>query len=495
MATHPQRENTYIDTVWQLLPYCDRFCICFNGYDSPPKNLPKSEKIIAICANNKNGIKDLGCNNKMYWLGDFPGYYATVDDDIAYPPNYISELKNKVDLYHKKAICSFHGHIYTNIRNGRIAFNNRQVFPFHFQHIHDVYCHRVGMGVAMCYPSEIGITKDIFLTAEKNSGDDEITAIWAQKHQVPLICISTANVKILENNKANANVGLYFNKVSMQKRKQYLESYTNWKMNTLNNNNIFFRIVIPTFNSEKFLSRCLNSILQQTFVRYKIIIVDDKSTDNTCKLIKEFQEKHKSIIFEQLSRKKYGGGARNAALKYCKDAQYTIFLDSDDYYYENTSLQNLYEIIVKNNYPDLIKCAYQQIQNDQSLVYKFRGKELKDVVHLCSPGTSCIKTSICPDFIENRIRFNDVVWSLRAYDVSKSLAIMEKPLFVYKIGDNPNSCQHANIDQKRIDAIFQLIEDLNNEQFTKQCVIEQKNLIIKAKQKQIKDMNYKYSLA
>ena len=140
--------------------------------------MPKSSKIIAICANDKNGIRDLGCNNKMYWLGDFPGYYATVDDDIDYPANYINELKKFVDQYNRRAICSFHGHVYNNVHDGNINFRDRTVYAFHTKH--DTYnCHRLGMGVAMCYPSEIGITKDIFLSKPKNFGDDEITAIFA----------------------------------------------------------------------------------------------------------------------------------------------------------------------------------------------------------------------------------------------------------------------------------------------------------------------------
>ena len=94
MATQPCRVDSYVNVVYELLPYCDRFCICFNVFDKLPDNLPKSSKIITVLANGKDGNPpDLGCNNKMYWLGDFPGYYATVDDDIIYPSNYISKLK------------------------------------------------------------------------------------------------------------------------------------------------------------------------------------------------------------------------------------------------------------------------------------------------------------------------------------------------------------------------------------------------------------------
>lgn len=45
----------------------------------------------------------------MLWVGDYPGYYATVDDDLIYPSNYIAELKKKVDYYNGESICSYHG--------------------------------------------------------------------------------------------------------------------------------------------------------------------------------------------------------------------------------------------------------------------------------------------------------------------------------------------------------------------------------------------------
>lgn len=101
MATQPYRKAQMLRAVNQLLPQCDKLCICLNGYNSVPAELPKSDKIITVLANDSNGIPDLGCDNKMYWLGDYPGYYATVDDDISYPPNYIETLRRKVDEYNR----------------------------------------------------------------------------------------------------------------------------------------------------------------------------------------------------------------------------------------------------------------------------------------------------------------------------------------------------------------------------------------------------------
>jgi glycosyltransferase involved in cell wall biosynthesis len=99
--------------------------------------------------------------------------------------------------------------------------------------------------------------------------------------------------------------------------------------------------------------------LRQTFKNYKIILVDDYSTDNTQQLIKQFEELHKNIINSvYLSEKKHAGGARNKGLEFYNDSEYTLFLDSDDYYLNDKSLEHLYSTIVFNNYPELIKCGY-----------------------------------------------------------------------------------------------------------------------------------------
>jgi len=62
-------------------------------------------------------VKDLGNLNKMLWLGSFPGYYATVDDDLDYFDGYIDKLKQSLKKYKNKAICSFHG-LRFEINNG-----------------------------------------------------------------------------------------------------------------------------------------------------------------------------------------------------------------------------------------------------------------------------------------------------------------------------------------------------------------------------------------
>lgn len=101
-------------------------------------------------------------------------------------------------------------------------------------------------------------------------------------------------------------------------------------------------IVIPVYNSEKYIERCLESIIKHTDCEYEVICVDDGSADSSLKILQIYESTYENIhIFSQ--KHGFAGVARNTALKYCH-GKYIHFLDSDDY-------------IVEGAYNDLIKYA------------------------------------------------------------------------------------------------------------------------------------------
>ena len=106
-------------------------------------------------------------------------------------------------------------------------------------------------------------------------------------------------------------------------------------------------ITVPVYNVEKYLPRCLNSLVNQTFkLDYEIICVDDGSTDNSGKILDDFAQKYPKIkvIYQEnagLSE------ARNTALKYVT-GKYTMFVDSDDFIAPN-ALEDLYNYAQKHN--------------------------------------------------------------------------------------------------------------------------------------------------
>ena len=105
-------------------------------------------------------------------------------------------------------------------------------------------------------------------------------------------------------------------------------------------------IIVPVYNVEKYLEKCVDSIINQTYKNIEIILVDDGSKDNSgkiCDIIKEKDERIKVI------HKQNGGlsDARNAGLKIAKGT-YIGFVDSDDYIAEDM-YQTLYSLSKEKN--------------------------------------------------------------------------------------------------------------------------------------------------
>ena len=95
----------------------------------------------------------------------------------------------------------------------------------------------------------------------------------------------------------------------------------------------FFRIIVPNYNYEHTIKKCLDSILNQTYTNYEIVFVDDMSTDNSVTIATQMLGKQHKVI--QLKQKRYNGGARNEAyLHLSDDVDYIYYIDSDDWLYE-----------------------------------------------------------------------------------------------------------------------------------------------------------------
>lgn len=88
-------------------------------------------------------------------------------------------------------------------------------------------------------------------------------------------------------------------------------------------------VIIPVFNVEKYLNNCIDSVLNQTYAPYEIIIVDDGSTDNSGKIADKYKELYSEKIKVIHQENKGLGGARNTGIEQAS-GEYFLFLDSDD---------------------------------------------------------------------------------------------------------------------------------------------------------------------
>lgn len=119
-------------------------------------------------------------------------------------------------------------------------------------------------------------------------------------------------------------------------------------------------IIIPNYNYEHTIEKCLNSVLNQTYTNYEIVFVDDVSTDGSVKLAKKLLKPPHKVI--ELKQKRYNGGARNEGyLHLSKDVDYIYYIDSDDWLYNNESLEIINRSLQKE--PDILFVGMARYKN------------------------------------------------------------------------------------------------------------------------------------
>ena len=129
---------------------------------------------------------------------------------------------------------------------------------------------------------------------------------------------------------------------------------------------ITISIIIPVYNVQKYLSRCLDSVISQTYIKLEIIIIDDGSTDNSGIICDEYASKDNRIIVIH----QFNGGlsaARNSGLDIAK-GEYVMFVDSDDYVAPSFCEKPL--LIAIREHVDIVSFGYYKIGNKTTKVKK-----------------------------------------------------------------------------------------------------------------------------
>lgn len=224
---------------------------------------------------------------------------------------------------------------------------------------------------------------------------------------------------------------------------------------------MFFKIIIPNYNNGAFLRQCIDSVLNQSFKDFEIILVDDVSTDNSREIIKEYEERHCNIKAILLEEKKWNGGSRNEAIKVPTDSTYTMFLDSDDCFDDDSCLQTIYDIIINNNYPDCVRLSYNWCGDEKRPVILTQSTPA-DLVAVCDVAcwTKCIKTELIQYFPENTL-MEDVVQHIAQCDVLQTVVPCLKPIVNWN-RNNPTSCStNPNIQNgKWLSSMYRYCADL-----------------------------------
>lgn len=151
-------------------------------------------------------------------------------------------------------------------------------------------------------------------------------------------------------------------------------------------------IIVPVYNSEKYIAMCIDSLVKQNFNDFEVILVDDGSTDNSGKICEKYAEKNDRIV---LVTKENGGlcSARNAGIDVAR-GEYLLFIDNDDKL-EADSLNIIWSAITE------LKCDILRFNRKRIQIYE-NGKKKEDVygcIGICSENQKVVMTQ--KQFFEN----------------------------------------------------------------------------------------------
>lgn len=257
-----------------------------------------------------------------------------------------------------------------------------------------------------------------------------------------------------------------------------------------------FSIIIAVYNVEQYIEKCLQSILEQTYGEYEVILVNDGSTDNSGEICDRYAKEYQNI---QVIHKENGGAssARNEGLAVAK-GEYVLFLDSDDYIKSDDFLETLEQKAV--SMPDVIiykfekyyektdtyePCRFQIPENIGALPM---GEALDQLVErdafYCAAWTKAVKRQLLQ---EKEIQFEEgiigedqdwyyqvllhvkkmegidesfIVYRQRENSVTSSWKIKNLTDCIYILKKWKNGLEHADIESTVREALFHSLAKL-----------------------------------
>lgn len=229
----------------------------------------------------------------------------------------------------------------------------------------------------------------------------------------------------------------------------------------------FFSIIIPVYNVEKYLRKCLDSVLEQNFLDYEIIAIDDCSSDNSWAILTSYLNNSQKIRLFRNDKNKGLGATRNFGIKNANGI-YLIFIDSDDWI-EPGYLWEINKHLQEKNHPDILMVG-MKIYDEKN--HKFLNAYYPRKNKINKPGAflSIIKKDFAQAknalFAENLL-FEDNLWTYYLIHETSKLAITQIQKYIYRVREN-SIMNSKNIKSEDIFIVFeQLRNKLNDDRYFK----------------------------
>lgn len=218
-------------------------------------------------------------------------------------------------------------------------------------------------------------------------------------------------------------------------------------------------VIIPVYNIEKYISKCIETVANQTYKNCEIILVDDGSTDNSGEICDKYTQKYSNI---KCYHKKNGGAssARNLGIEK-SNGEYVIFVDGDDYISSEDMLEKLvpylkYDVVQykmiyfyeKKNKSVLLNDL--EIYHDENIMEQLKNKTINGELSI-SPCDKAVRKSVLIDnnlFFDEKLISEDIDWSLKLYLCASSMYTINLDFYVYRQqreGSTTNKCTSKSI--------------------------------------------------
>ncbi len=225
-------------------------------------------------------------------------------------------------------------------------------------------------------------------------------------------------------------------------------------------------VIIPVYNTEKYLKKCISSIIDQSYKNLEIIIIDDGSTDSSSLICEEFLRNDSRIVYKKIKNSGVSN-ARNVGIM-TSTGDYLSFIDSDDYIGKDY-VKNLVQ--VANNYEcEIVVCGLTELKGDfesKISIYKDMKEDFKEITFPLNIEDYLLTfefNSSCSQLIskklisDNNIKFNteikygeDMLFSFECYFNSKKTFYLKQYDYFYIRNDNSAM---GKTDKKSIDKFY-----------------------------------------
>ena len=219
-------------------------------------------------------------------------------------------------------------------------------------------------------------------------------------------------------------------------------------------------VIVPVYNVEKYLDKCLTSLIKQTYKNFEIIVINDGSIDNSLAICNKYANKYDNV--KVYDYKNAGvAHARNVGIKKAT-GDYLLFVDSDDYIDEKL-LENLNEFLKKNDC-DIVCFDMYKVVNNVNTYYHTSNSLVKDNIKRYIIGDSGPCNKLIKKKLFNNLKFMEKIYyeDLATMPIlalyTNKIEFLEEPLYYYVQRDN--SIMHQKKFSEKLLDIFTSLDNV-----------------------------------